>query len=298
MVNSKSRSRKNKKIALIVGGGIMAIAAPAIASLSAFHNQGTMAGFDGTNLDPNCNIVEQNSTYYPGNGTSAFYASANYVSGYTGRYHADVYKNSAGYAQGDEGFYGFAFRLKSSWDFSQQGYNIAQFIGDYTSVPGHCDDWMPTTMVWLYGSELHTRVKYGTNCSQATHPSNAMDTGSGGWVIPSTLGGGTPLQVTAAAWHTIELQVLWKSDATGYFKVWYDGTKLFEQYNLETTMADQTQFRYEVGLYANKWHDDGYLVGSQGFREMWFDRIASTPVSVLGGCSSAFQNANPAGTCW
>jgi hypothetical protein len=28
-----------------------------------------------------------------------------------------------------------------------------------------------------------------------------------------------------------------------------------------------------VGIYANGWHDDGGMLGSQGTRSIWFDEI-------------------------
>ena len=52
-------------------------------------------------------------------------------------------------------FYGFAFFIPSSWQDTNQGFNIAQFIADFGNTG--CDDWMPTTMMWITGNQLSTR---------------------------------------------------------------------------------------------------------------------------------------------
>ena len=296
-LSSMSPSKKTRKIALGLGTAALAIAVPAFASTPIFHNQGTIAGMDGVNKDANCNVVDQNTTYYPAGGTNAVYVTTNF-SGTGQRYHAMVRKTNTYTQEGDEGYYSFAFRLKSTWDFSAQGYVIGQFIADYTGQNGCGEDWMPTSMIWLYGNSLRARVKNGSVCAQQTIPSDALATGNSGWHMPTTLGGGTDLAVTAGTWHTIQLGVKWSSSNVGYFKLWYDGVKVFEQYNIATTIAEYKPYEFQVGLYSNKWYDDHQLVGTQGFREMWVDRIAINNISNLGGCTSAFQYANPAATCW
>ena len=290
-------SKKTKKIALSLGAAVVAIAVPAVAGTPIFHSQGWMGDFNGTNLDADCNVTHSATTYYPVNGTNSIYVTANYTGG-SHRYHAMVRKTNAYTAQNDEGYYSFAFRLKSTWDFSQQGYTIGQFIANYTGQNPCGEDWMPTTMLWLHGNSLRARVKNGSVCNQATIPSNAMQAANTGWVIPTALGGGTPIAVTAGAWHTIQLGVKWSSTNTGYFKLWYDGVKVFEQYNIATTIAEFRPYEFQVGIYANRWYDEHQLVGSQGFREMWVDRIAINNTTTLGGCTSAFQYANPSNSCW
>jgi len=290
-------SKKTKKIALSLGAAVVAIAVPAVAGTPIFHSQGWMGDFNGTNLDADCNVTHSATTYYPVNGTNSIYVSANYT-GFSHRYHAMVRKTNAYTAQNDEGYYSWAFRLKSTWDFSQQGYTIGQFIADYTGQNPCGEDWMPITMLWLHGNSLRARVKNGSVCNQATIPSNAMQAANTGWVIPTALGGGTPIAVTAGAWHTIQLGVKWSSTNTGYFKLWYDGVKVFEQYNIATTIAEFRPYEFQVGLYANRWYDEHQLVGGQGFRELWVDRIAINNTTTLGGCTSAFQYANPSNSCW
>jgi len=250
-----------------------------------FHNSGTITGFDHLSVEHNGSMADSTSAVYKGTTAMKAYQVYDSSGTYHDRYHSEaVHVN--GYKNGDTGFYGFAFRLQSDWDFSAQGYVIQQFIADFTSIPGHCDDWMPTSMMWLYGHELHTRVKAGSNCAQVSNPANSANTGAGGWVMPSSIGGPT-LSVTAGVWHTVEIQANWTPSTTGYYKVWYDGVKVFEQYNIATTTNDSQTFEYHVGLYANGWHDDGKLVGTQGTRSIWYDQV---------GIGTTFADANPNGT--
>ena len=298
-----SVSVKTKKIALGLGTAVVALTVPALASTPIFHNQGYISGFDGgqVNKDADCQVMQSEpnnaATHYPVGDANSIYVNTNFT-GTSHRYHAMVRKTNAYTQDGDEGYYSWAFRLKSTWDFSQQGYTIGQFIANYTGNNGCGEDWMPTTMIWLYGTGIRARVKNGSVCNQHTIPADALATGNSGWHIPSTLGGGSDLAVTAGVWHTIQLGVKWTSGNTGYFKFWYDGNKVFEQYNIATSVAEWKPYEFEVGLYSNKWYDDHVLVGGQGFRELWVDRIAINNITNLGGCTSAFQYANPSNSCW
>jgi hypothetical protein len=49
-------------------------------------------------------------------------------------------------------------------------------------------------------------------------------------------------------------------------------------------LDDGREFDFRVGLYANGWHDDGKMLGSQPFRQVWFDEI---------GIGSEFADADP-----
>src|SRR5258707_427640 len=101
-------------------------------------------------------------------------------SGYTGRYHAMKTRNNA-YHLGDTGFYGFAFYLQSAWDFSgSQQYQLFQFIADYSNTG--CDDWQPSTMVWVAGNQLATRRNYGSSaCNRTVQSYTGLATVSGSW---------------------------------------------------------------------------------------------------------------------
>src|SRR6185312_932721 len=229
-----------------------------------FHNTGTTSGWDGQNLDPNCSISQSTSQVYKG--TTSIKSQVVYNSSYTGRYHAMESKNNV-YHPGDTGFYGFAFYLMNAWQFQNQQYQLFQFIADFSDTG--CDDFMPSTMVWIYGNQLNTRRKYGTPCAQQIQQYSNLAT------------------VSAGVWHRIVIQALWKSDSTGYLKLWFDGTKVTENYNLATTVSDSENryFRMDVGIYANSWHDDGHMVGTQGTRYAYFDQI---------GWGTTFADADPA----
>ncbi len=248
---------------------VAALSFCAVASLSQatvwFHNTGTVSSdWTGTNLDSHCTIADSTSVVYKG--STAIKATATYTSGYTGRYHAMKTFDNA-YHLGDTGFYGFAFYLQSAWDFTgSQQYQLFQFIANYTG--DSCgEDWQPSTMVWVAGNQLATRRNYGNDeCHRTVQSYTGLAT------------------VSAGVWHRIVIQAHWTNDTTGYLKLWFDGTKVLEQYNIPTTINDGRGYRMDVGLYANSWHDQGTLVGS-GNRQVWFDQV---------GTGSTFADADPA----
>ncbi|KAJ5128330.1 hypothetical protein N7448_002048 [Penicillium atrosanguineum] len=229
-----------------------------------FSNTGTTSGWDSTNKEHKGTVQQVTNIVYEG--TTALKMTQIYDSSYTGRYHSEVVKNNV-YKRGDTGFYGFAFRLQEDWQFSPaQTYNIAQFIADFSDTG--CDDFMPSSMVWLEGNQLYSRVKQGTICAQKTQTFSNLAT------------------VTPGAWHRVEIQANWQTDGTGYYKLWFDGTKVLEEYNIDTTIEDDRYFQFRVGLYANGWHDDKEMKGTQGTRQVWYDQIAA---------GSTFADANPSG---
>jgi Polysaccharide lyase len=215
-----------------------------------FLNAGTMSGWDGANVEHEGTLFQVTNVVYKG--STAIKATQTYDRSYTGRYHSEV-MHSNGYKLGDASYYGFAFRLAEDWAFDEQSYNIAQFIADFSDTG--CDDWMPSTMVWIVGNQLSTRVKHGSICHQSIKE----------WRGIATVSSGT--------WHTIEIQASWKSDGSGYFYMWFDGTQVVSGSGLPTTINDGREFQFHVGLYANGWHDDKKMVGNQPFRQVWFDEI-------------------------
>jgi hypothetical protein len=228
-----------------------------------FQNHGTLSGWDSQNHEHSGTVQEVTNLVYEG--STALKMTQVYDSSYTGRYHSEVVKNNV-YKRGQTGFYGFTFRLQDSWQFSPaQSYNLAQFIADFSDTG--CDDFMPSSMVWIVGNELRTRVKQGTICAQ------------------NTVTFGNLATVTAGAWHKIEIQASWKTDGTGFYKLWYDGTKVLEKFDINTTIEDDRFFQFRVGLYANGWHDDGGMKGTQGTRQVWYDEIAA---------GTTFADADPA----
>ncbi|KAF3396393.1 hypothetical protein F1880_006616 [Penicillium rolfsii] len=188
-----------------------------------------------------------------------------YDPSWSGRFHSEKSK-AAVYKLGDQGFYGFAFRLQENWQFSPaQSYNLGQFIADFSDTG--CDDWMPSSMVWIVGNQLYTRLKYGSICNQQIRTFSNVAT------------------VSAGEWHRVTIQANWQSDNSGYYKLWFDGTKVVEIYNVPTMINDGRAFDMHVGIYANGWHDDGGMKGTQGTRQVWFDQIS---------VGTTFSDADPA----
>ncbi|KAK3317130.1 polysaccharide lyase [Cercophora scortea] len=218
-----------------------------------FSNTGTTSGWSSIQTEHNGQVTQV--TNVVGEGTTALKMTQTYDSSYTGRYHSEVHVDNA-YSIGDQRFYGFLFRLSSDWQSDPaQGYNLAQFIGDFSAITT-CDGWMPSTMIWVVGNQLYTRLKTGSVCSQTT---TQISTG---------------VTVTPGEWHKIVVQASWQSNTSGFFKLWYDGTKVVEQYNVATTVAEDIPFQFRVGLYANSWYDEHQMKGTQPFRQVWFDEIA------------------------
>ncbi|TVY82839.1 hypothetical protein LSUE1_G002637 [Lachnellula suecica] len=247
---------------------IMIASALAAQATQSFSNTGTTSGWDAIFIDSGTQGTVQQVTNVVYQGTTALKMTQVYQSGFTGRYHSEVHHYNA-MKKGDTGFYGFAFRLQEDWQATPaQSYNIAQFIADFSNL-GCGEDYMPGTMVEILGDQLVTRRKYGSVCptsSQQTEYYNNLAT------------------VTPGVWHKIEIQANWQSDGTGYLKLWYDGNKVLEKYNVATSVTDGREFEFRVGLYANGWHDDGQLKGTQGTRQVWFDEI---------GLGTTFADADP-----
>lgn len=242
-------------------------AAATVQASQIFSNTGTMSGWDAFTRENKGTVQEVTNVVYKG--STALKMTQVYDPSWTGRYHSEAVKYDV-YKKGDTGFYGFAFRLQENWQFAPaQSYNLAQFIADFTDL-GCEETWMPSTMIWIVGDQLTTRVKYGEVCPTSMQQTRSF----------------TNLKtVTAGEWHRVELQVSWRSDGTGYFKMWYDGEKVTETYDIPTNVGDGRPFQFRVGLYANAWHDSGYQ-GTQATRQVWYDQIAA---------GSVFADANPDG---
>ncbi|KAJ7616104.1 polysaccharide lyase-domain-containing protein [Roridomyces roridus] len=216
-----------------------------------FANRGTTSGWDLVVHEHQGNV---SNVFYGTSGTS-IKATQTYDPAYSGHYH-----------QGDTGFYGFAFRLQSDWQFAPaQTYNLAQFIADFSDTG--CADFIPTTMVWIDGNQLATRLVTGSTCQHLTIPFNNLAT------------------VSAGVWHKVEIQAAWQNSATGFFKLWFDGVKVLEQLNVATTIGDGREFQLNLGLYANGWENDKGMEGTQPLRQVWIDQV---------GIGSVFADADPA----
>ena len=218
-----------------------------------FRNTGTTSGWDGQSLEHWGSISQVTSPVFKG--STAIKVTQIYDPNYSGRYHAEVIRND-GYKPGQMRFYGFAFYIPSTWQSSTQGYNIAQYIANFSNTG--CDDWMPSTMMWFTGSGLSTRVKQGTICSQSLRTFSNFATLSYG------------------SWHRILIQANWQPNTSGYFKVWVNGAKRLEQYGLQTTLSDPANrtFSFRVGMYANSWYDQKRMTGTQSTRSLHYDHIS------------------------
>jgi hypothetical protein len=224
-----------------------------------FENSGTLSGWSGTpTAEHNGTVSQVTSPTFKG--TTAMRSRQIFDSSYTGRYHAEAMVSDIG-AQGQDRYYGYAYRLMDNWQFVNQNFNFSQFGATFpnTSCGGTINK--PTTMNWLFGSTLRTRVKNGTVCSPVTTE----------FVVTSSM--------TAGVWHRIVQRIRFASNNTGIFQTWFDGSLVVNQSNIATTVAENPPFRWSAGLYANGWFDDGsVMVGSQGTRDVYHDhyRIAST----------------------
>ncbi|EMR65554.1 putative glucuronan lyase a protein [Eutypa lata UCREL1] len=223
-----------------------------------WSSDGSRASWDDSYIDAGTagKVTEVDNVYY---GTApALKMEQRYQASYGGLYHAEVH-HYEGYKRGDKLSYGFEFRLQSDWDFTPGvSFNLAQFIADFTDL-GCEETWMPSTMVYLYGNQLTTRVKYGNVCPTDQQKITTF---------------GNLATVTAGVWHKVVLEVSWKSDGTGTFNLWFDGRQAagMPKTGIPTTVTQAREFQFRVGLYANGWKK-GMSV-AQPFRQVWFDRIA------------------------
>ncbi|KAK8116825.1 uncharacterized protein PG998_005106 [Apiospora kogelbergensis] len=197
-----------------------------------FANRGTMSGWDTYNHEHKGKVQEANNPVFPDitkQGTSLSMTQV-YDKNWKGRYHSEAVKYNV-YKKGDTGFYGFAFRLQDDWEFTKGlSFNLAQFIADFTSL-GCSETYMPSTMVWLEGDQLNARVKHGDVCPQEEQKTTFFR---------------KLATVTPGAWHRVEIQASWRSDDSGYFKIWYDGKKVNETFGIPTTVTDSRPFQFRV----------------------------------------------------
>lgn len=233
-----------------------------------FSNRGTLSGWDAVNEEHSGTVQEVTNVFYES--PTALKMTQIYDSSYSGRYHSEVVKRNV-YSRGDTGFYGFAFRLQQDWQTSPaQSYNLAQFIADFGDL-GCGEDYMPSSMVWIVGDKLYSRVKYGSVCPKSSQQIRTF---------PNLA------TIQPGVWYKVEIQASWKADGTGYYKIWLNGQSVLAEFDLPTTVSDTRPFEFRVGLYANGWHDDaGGMKGTQGTRQVWYDEIAA---------GTTFADADPA----
>lgn len=171
-----------------------------------FYNPGTQpANWDYVRREHQGTVDQINNVVYKGD--TALKMTQTYDSNYDGRYHSEVDHND-GYRPGDTRYYGFMFRLSEAWEFSPQGYNIAQFIADRNGAGCDEDDWMPSSMVWIKGDQLTSRIVSGNyrqpDCSREFDQLDDLAT------------------VSAGVWHKVIIKATWETDSTGQYTMWFD----------------------------------------------------------------------------
>ena len=255
------RSRVVGGKALVRGLGVgLVILAQGVVPLGAsvvFENSGTSTGWSQLYVENQGSVTSVSSPAYAG--TTSMRCRQIYTSGYGGRYHSEGrQEGSAGQQRGNDEYYGFAWYLPSNWQFVDQKYNVQQFIANFTELG--CSGGQPTTQMKLRNRLLDVRLAWGDPCAREL----AYYT-----VAPS---------VTPGVWHRVVMHGRWRSDNTGAFQAWYDGSQTVNLSNLPTIPPTDKNYTFVVGLYADGWHDDGTMVGTQSTRDMFFDniRVATT----------------------
>jgi hypothetical protein len=258
-----------------------------------FVNHGTTTGWDNQYIDKDTKgyIVDSTSASY-GGGQALKFGQEYLGDSYNGRYHAEKHY-AHGYKRDEEKYYGFAFRLHSEWEFDPQSYNIAQFGADFDDINnGACDDFSPTTMIWINGTKLFARTKNGQMLQGQKCPPkdrkwdcslgpNCQKTESFQLKSASNNVG----DIQAGIWYRLTFRVKWKSDATGEFQAWLNGIEVAKKKGLKTTLLDDHRnYQFRVGLYANSWYDEHNMIGNQKQRQLWIDEI---------GVGSTFADADP-----
>ena len=222
-----------------------------------FYNNGTLTGWSISPPKPEHKGVVTEVTNLFAVPPTALKTIQTYDPSYTGRYHSEA--RSMPILKEPLPTTPSLSASKKDWQFAPiQSYNLAQFIADFS---GLCDEsFMPTAMVRILGDQLVTRRKYGNVCPKSAQKSEPYK---------------DLAKITTEDWHRVVIQASWKSDKTGFYKLWYDGFMVLDKVGIETTVSEDRPFEFRVGLYANGWHDDPEgMKGDQGTRSVWFDEIS------------------------
>ena len=135
------------RFATIPGLLLVALGATTAQAVQTFANAGTKSGWNQTYVEHKGTVDEVTNVFYKG--PTSLKMTQTWDPAWPGRFHSEVFHYNA-YRKGDDGFYGFAFRLADGWEFDakRQSYNIAQFIADFGDL--HCgEDSMPSSMIFL-----------------------------------------------------------------------------------------------------------------------------------------------------
>jgi hypothetical protein len=253
------RAFGNAVLSAVSLSALVFAARPSPASVQ-FQNTGSSSGWSTLYVEHNGSVTTISSPVYKG--STSMRARQIYDSSYGGRYHAEGRKSGL-QKRGSDNYYGWVFRLPSNWQFVDQNYNMQQFIANFSG----CSGGQPTTMNRLRGNVFVTRVVTGPNGCDRTSTNINVTSG-----------------VTANTWHRIVMRGKWRSDSTGVFQVWYDGSKKVDRTGSNIPAVD-SGYTGCFGMYANGWYDDKKMVGTQGTREWYIDQIRQ---------ATSYNEADPA----
>ena len=208
-----------------------------------YHNSGKLQGWDDI-FHEHKGTVEEITV----GSSSKLKFTQTYDPEYYGRYHSEVERYDAALL-GEQGYYGFAFQLDPAWKTDRHMYTISQFISNFKDITcngHHTRNWSPTTMTYIIGHELFTRVRFGDMCI-------------GEQIHEFKIG-----TVKPGAWHTVVLGVKWDNRKNGFFDAYFDGQIVVHQERISTTVlqADNRFFQFRVGLYASSWYLPSDLPGN------------------------------------
>ena len=225
---------------------LLSVPAFPITATPVFQNKGTkslakdvgsLSGWDGFNEEHSGTVTQVSNVYLEP--PTALKMIQTYDPNYHDRYHSEAWKLNA-YTIGNTGFYGFSFRLSSEWDLtSGQTYVVSQFIANFANDPHNTcnEDYLPSMLMWVAGDQLRARRKGNNMC--------------GPWTTGYDYEEYTIGTITRGDWHRVVIQASWQSDKSGFFKVWLNGTKKIEDYDVITTYIDegkQHHFQFRTGF--------------------------------------------------
>ncbi|KAJ7766577.1 hypothetical protein B0H14DRAFT_3592490 [Mycena olivaceomarginata] len=200
-------------------------------SHATFANRGTTPGGWDVILKENQGTVDQVSNIFYGTNGTSIKVTQTYTPGYTERYHSEVHRFQ-GYHRGEQGFYGLC--LPAAAGLAVRAGTVVQ--------PGPVH-----RQLHRHGLRQLDALEYGVNYRQpAGHPRGARapyairprETRSSSRTWPPSL----PVLTQA---------VVRRGEGVG------------RRYNIATTVEETREFEFHVGLYANRWHDDHGMKGTQ-----------------------------------
>jgi len=219
-----------------------------------FQNTGTRAGWDYISEQNQGTCAEVTSPVYKG--TTAVRARQIFVANSSERFHSELGKYNVG-QRGNDRYFGWAFRLPSTWQFTNGKYIISQLGVSYSGLSCSGE---PLSKSFLQGTTLKIEITTGAPCSSSA--------------VSYTVFSG----VTAGVWHRNVYRYKLASDSTGIVEYWYDGVKRWTRNGANIT-STSNQLRWSIGLYCPEWYQKSSIPdGGQTTREVVVDhaRVATS----------------------